>query len=552
MNSSVIDRKAGTHSPPHTAGKYRKGRLFFAVALLIFLAAGTAVFLYINSLAYPICRVEAGVEVLASDFIKNGDPEAVFTKGGADFDIHIPGEYRIAVKSGLFTHYGTLIIEDSTPPTAQPSPLVIELGDTCSPEELVADIRDVSPVSAAFASEPDFDTPGVRQVDILLIDQAGNTSLVSSELTVSPFARELSWEAGSSAPTAADFALTNSPGRLVTGISQEVLSHVADVPVTLSSNGQSFPSTLHVVDTVAPVGVVEDVRTCTLAPLEARRFVVSTEDATDVTASFRTAPDMKKPGVQQVHIVLTDEGGNETVLPASLELEEDVTPPVILGAHDMDILEGETVSYRQNVVVEDDFAEEVSLSVDSSGVDTGKAGEYTAVYTASDVSGNRTELRITVTVHPWAIAQDELDQLADEILADTLAESMTELEKVNAIYDYLISSIRYIDHSDKGDWARAAYEGLHDHEGDCYVFASAAKLLLTRAGITNMDIEKSTRYGNHYWNLIDLGDGWYHFDATPRLDHPRIVMWTDRELMRYSYVNGNTHDYDHNQYPNIN
>ena len=70
-----------------------------------------------------------------------------------------------------------------------------------------------------------------------------------------------------------------------------------------------------------------------------------------------------------------------------------------------------------------------------------------------------------------------------------------------------------------------------DRQGDCYVFACTAKVLLTRAGITNMDIEKIPAKTRHYWNLVDIGDGWYHFDTTPRKDGTIFFMWDDAKLM---------------------
>ena len=112
--------------------------------------------------------------------------------------------------------------------------------------------------------------------------------------------------------------------------------------------------------------------------------------------------------------------------------------------------------------------------------------------------------------------------------------------------------ISYISHSEKGNWLRAAYEGLVDGKGDCYVYASTAKVLLTRAGITNMDIVKIPSKTSHYWNLVNLGEGWYHFDTTPRKDHPTIFMWTEAQMMEYSARFNGSHNYDHSLYPVVN
>ncbi len=406
---------------PENKTKDRPKRKKAAVILLllaVLLCAGAAAgfFAVRDHLAYPVCRAEAGTEILASDFIRSGDPAAVFTADSPAFDSSAPGEYAVRVKSGPFTHRCTLIIEDTTPPAAQAVSLTLPLGQTCAPEDFVSDIRDAGPITAVFVKEPALSRPGVFPVDILLTDQAGNTAVVHSQLTLS----------------------------------------------------------------------------------------------------------------------------------------DDTEPPRILGARDLEVYQGGTVSYRQGLELTDDSGEEVSLSIDSSAVDLDSPGTYPVVYTAEDPSGNRTQVRVHITVRTWSVDQEELDRLADEALDSVLTEDMSGLDKVNAIYGYITTNIRYGDYPDSTDWARAAYVGLKDHLGDCYVFASVSKLLLTRAGITNMDISKSTHSGDHYWNLIDLGDGWYHFDTTPHSGNPRIVMWTDETLMYYSKRNYNTHDYDHSQYPDIN
>ena len=49
-----------------------------------------------------------------------------------------------------------------------------------------------------------------------------------------------------------------------------------------------------------------------------------------------------------------------------------------------------------------------------------------------------------------------------------------------------------------------------------------------------------------------MGEGWLHFDTTPRTDNPEIYLWTDQELMEYSKEHDNAFDYDTALYPEIN
>ena len=124
-------------------------------------------------------------------------------------------------------------------------------------------------------------------------------------------------------------------------------------------------------------------------------------------------------------------------------------------------------------------------------------------------------------------------------------------EKAKAIYKWLKSHIGYVNHSEKGNYMRGAYEGLFKSQGDCFVYAATAKELLTQAGIQNIDIVKLTTNPSHYWNLVYIEDGWYHFDSTPRKDKSEFFLLTNAELEEYSSTHGNTHKFDASLYPEI-
>ena len=97
-----------------------------------------------------------------------------------------------------------------------------------------------------------------------------------------------------------------------------------------------------------------------------------------------------------------------------------------------------------------------------------------------------------------------------------------------------------------------AYQGILEREGDCYTYAMTEKCLLSRAGIKNMDIEKIKKNNSmHFWNLIDIGERWYHFDSTRRADGATFFYLTDEKLMKYSKAHNGTHNYDRELYPKI-
>ncbi|MCM1185172.1 MAG: hypothetical protein NC251_07205 [Lachnoclostridium sp.] len=517
----------------------------------VMLAVFFAVFqLYLGSLVYKVCRVEAGVSVSPSDFMKNGDTKAVFVGEGQSFDITKPDTYTVRVKRGLFTHKCTLIVEDTIAPKAQAVQVTVEKGDVCSAEDFVKDIQDATQVTVSYVKEPDFSKFGNQTVQVALTDEGKNRTVLDAVLVVSKVKGSVTVEVGSKPPSVQAFASTGEASFL-TDVQAIDYSQVGEHEISLKVDGETYVSVLRVVDTVPPKVQVKDVESFLLYHLDPQEFALKIEDATQVTAAYKSEPDWTKTGTQKVEIVFADQGNNETVAEANLTLKQDTQKPKIQGAKDIKAFIGDSVAYRKNVTVEDNCPD-CELTVDTSKVDLNTEGTYDVTYTAKDLAGNTDSVTIKLTVAKREYDLDTVNELADEILAEIIKPGMTDKEKLRAIYNYNLTHIGYVNDSEKEDYVKAAYQGFTEGRGDCFVYASAAKVLLTRAGITNMDIEKIPAATLHYWNLVDIGDGWYHFDTTPRKDHPTIFMWTDEQLMDYSEKHNKSHNYDHSLYPEVN
>lgn len=254
---------------------------------------------------------------------------------------------------------------------------------------------------------------------------------------------------------------------------------------------------------------------------------------------------------------------------------EDTQPPVISGVKDLTVAVGESLSYRTGVTVTDNVDETVRLQVDSSGVNLSEPGEYQALYWAEDAAGNRAEVPVTVTVVAAVtvddadtgatedvvesgnveITQDGVNELADEILAEITTPGMSQREKALAIYNYVHNHIKYVGTSDKSSWLVGAYVGFTRGSGDCYNYFACSKALLTRAGIPNVDLTRVGGNSRHYWQLVDVGSGYYHFDACP---HPNSYplysfLLTEEEVKAYtrqcSSIRKNYYVYDYDSCP---
>jgi hypothetical protein len=146
-----------------------------------------------------------------------------------------------------------------------------------------------------------------------------------------------------------------------------------------------------------------------------------------------------------------------------------------------------------------------------------------------------------------------LKYLANLILKRILTDDMSDMEKLGRIYDWVRFECDYVDSSDKSSWVNAAISMIDTRKGDCFSYFAVAKALLENAGFETVNVEKSnTEHSRHYWSLVKIDDGWYHYDTTPRHgDGDYFCMVTDKQLADYSAANGDSHIWDKTLYPAV-
>ncbi len=252
-----------------------------------------------------------------------------------------------------------------------------------------------------------------------------------------------------------------------------------------------------------------------------------------------------------VEIIIRSNVGFETKYDVSLTLVEDTTPPELDGLKDLiAYVGGDGVAYRTGVTPRDNCNGEVTLEVDSSAVNLKKEGVYPVVYTATDMAGNRSVFRMTVTVLEHEITKEMLEPLIDNVIDEIIDDGMTQKQKLRAVYDYVYDHVAYSSIADKSSWINAAYEGLTTGKGDCYTYFALSKAFFERLGIENEDVSRKQSAvietgERHFWNLVNLGDGekdaWYHFDACHLngLSKPWGFLMTDEQLDSYSAIRNN-------------
>jgi len=296
---------------------------------------------------------------------------------------------------------------------------------------------------------------------------------------------------------------------------------VGEYNLNLSLDGVPFSVLLSVKDTIAPEATPVNRDIMIGEELRPEDFVTDVSDASDhlpiLVTYYGNEADVFGQK-QDIAVKVEDYYGNYTIVHAELSVRHNTENPVIEGADTVLSMVGDPIMYLQGVMAFDDFGRNITdrVSVDSSEVDQYTVGVYTITYTVVDFTGLSFETE--VLVHVLDLDIDVVNEEVDKILEDIIEEGTTQLEQVHAIFSWVRSNITYAQNRDRPETAyEGAYRALRERRGNCYIYYSISELLLTRAGIPNMLIERipgtSTR---HRWNLINPdGLGWHHFDSYP-------------------------------------
>ena len=535
--------------------KEKKFALLIA-ALFILCVASIILSIVMQPLVVNSLVVEAGQYLPpVSEFITASGKVGHYLSGMPE-DTSIPGDYRIVIEIGKKRYSSTLTVQDTIAPTAHAATVSVWAGAIVQPSAFVCDVHDATKITYSFVNKPKTSQIGIKSATVALTDKGGNTTLILSEVHVYDTISMLDIQpnADISQITALSFIKNASDHEaqlftLDTDLNSFDLSIPGKHNITVSMGDEKQGSLLNILDitppTASPLHIYKFIGD-TLTPTE---FVADIYDESPVTASFALAPDNKLEGEQPVMILLTDSYNNTALINSTLTLKPDNEPPIISGMVNKTIFVGDTIAYRAGITVTDNRDTEVLLKIDSSAVDAKTAGQYPVVYSATDMCGNTATAQGTLTV--LEVSREQVYEMADAVLANIVTDNMSLYNKANAIYQWVKSNIGYINTSIKDDPTLAAYRAFKDRRGDCFIFASVATLLLTRAGIDNVLVQRIPGTRNaHYWSLVNIGEGWYHFDTTPHNNGGNCFMLTETQLQALGRKRGqNYYAYDKSLYP---
>lgn len=504
----------------------------------------------------PVARLdlEAGEAVPPLEaFLPQDTPSGRFVTDPAAVDTSVPGVYTLEVEAAGQVYETALVVTDTVPPACTFADTVpwTRTGQALDAESFLIGAADATALTVAFDPVPDWTQKGYQKLTVAVTDAGGNRATGEVTVLVSDLA-PLTWEA--SRRTLYGLAVAERQRALDPGFTGEVKvarfvpREVGCFDVNATVDDEPAILRLYVVDTTAPTLAFPARPQAYLdhhvAPEE---LLEAAEDVSAMTLTYLVEPDWTAEGPQPVSIAAVDAAGNRTEIEGTVEIVPDTEPPKITGVVNQYVYIGEAVAYFAQAAAVDNADGEVPVTVDNSAVDIYTAGLYPVTYRATDRAGNTAEKTVRLCFVRPTVTEEQLEAAADKVLARIITDDMTLGQKAYAIFYYVKDNYVNTERSNKRDWKYEAWRGLTYRRGDCFTMNAAAKYLLDRIGARTMFI---TRYSGarHYWLMVDLGTGWYHYDTYndgPSRKFECFMLTTEQCLDLYPFF----WKYDHRVYP---
>lgn len=460
------------------------------------------------------------------------------------------GTYYVTIKIDGQKYTSQMIVVDERKPLVAGRDVdmsfdEVAAGITVKPENFVRKCSDDDDVEMYFINNPDYTLEGVQEVSVAVTDGSGNTTIITRNLYIEE-TKGMEVSIGSE-KTVEEIIASNTGGSEVV-----ILQGLFDINtlgrynLSVSIDGVVKDINIRVADVEVPKADGIDVVLDKKQELTADMFVKNVVDSTSVTMELESEIDETVRGKRDITVILTDEGENVSYVYATLDIQYDAVPPQISGITEVSTYIRQNPDYLFGVEAIDDIDGEVKVTVDDSKVNLETPGLYEIMYIAKDKSGNVAKVPSVLEVKN--VDRALIDSMVDDILSEITDDKMTTAQKAMAAYDYIQANVRYINQSDQSSVEKAAYNGLTVGQGDCYTFASLVKIFMERLGAKTEFVKRDNPNSNHYWYLVNFGDGWYHMDATPLASGYKCFMKTDAELNAQSATYW---IYDSSKYPKV-
>lgn len=472
-----------------------------------------------------------GLDVFLTEFADPGKARLVTEQ----IDLSQVGEQSLVFSHGGKEETVTLTIQDTTAPEVEFQDLVLSIRDKVEPEDLVARVEELSGYTVTAQLPEGGAAYGEIAVQVQVTDEYGNATAGESRIRYRWMKEQFTLELGR----------TLYSSMLLYGGSNEAVeldearidainaSPVGNYGVASYIGDAANLCIVSVQDTTAPKLEVRDVAIFLGQTAQLEDFVVSATDISGEVATRLIEPlPLEEAGTYTVVVEARDKNGNITTAEAELRVMVDTVPPEFFGMDTLYVEKYGTPAYDYGVSAVDARDGEVEFAVDTSRVNTGRAGTYYAVYTAVDKEGNTATYRRQVVVN-----HDAEDTAA--LVASIAAGIGSDAESIR---DYARDAIWY-----SSEWGGEdpVWYGFNQKNGNCYVHALCFQALLREKGYETMLIWVTDQ--SHYWNLVKIDGQWKHMDSTPGRWHEMYSIMNDET--RYETLTGR--DWDRAAWPAV-
>lgn len=473
--------------------------------------------------------VEAGSPIPSSDLFLTEGFHGELLDTITDEMMHTPGEYALSVRcpENGRVFLTTLEVRDTAAPTGTGQLLILEPGADASPEAFLTESADETALTYSFALAPDPDSREIQDIAVRITDAGGNSTDVPAQVLYSSFGA-LTVEARNGLLTGSDLGRPEAQPE----------EFPANVPgtyfVRVQVNGGAEIALVTLVDTTGPILTRREGSFYTRHDLTPEDLVEA-EDVTGATLSFVAAPDQDSDQEQTFSVRAVDGAGNETVSVFPLTLQVDTTPPILYGVVNVGGYVNEPIAYFKEAYAEDDVDGRVEMTVESQVI-LSRRGKYTVTYSATDKSGNTASKSCTYTLVDAAVTDADVRRMAQGVLKEITTNDMVTAEKLKAVFEYVRGRIHYTGVSNKTDWRREAIRGNEEGKGDCFTVYCLSRALLDELKISYMSVTRKGGSTHHYWLIVNIGTGWYHFDPLrTRVHNYSCFMWTTKQCLAKPY-----------------
>lgn len=160
--------------------------------------------------------------------------------------------------------------------------------------------------------------------------------------------------------------------------------------------------------------------------------------------------------------------------------------------------------------------------------------------------GTRSKGKINFTIYVSYLTTKEQENYVDteikNIVSQLIKPNMTDVEKVTAINDYIMSRYEY-DYSLKSN---NAYSALTTGKATCQGYSMTAYKMLTYANIPNRIIVGTLNGVSHSWNYVEINNKWVHLDITSNDATKYKYFLVDDSVLENNNFSWNKSDYPQN------